>query len=163
MRRIAGIALILLAACGNSTPSPPATSSPVATTAITTAATTAATTGPTTAATTAPTTPATTAPTTAATSGATGIAAACSALDRLDAAFTAFVPDYDETLAAATQVLDVSNTLSDPTAATLLAVIGSDGQNAAQAFKDGDLDKGAKFQNRAAGAIPTAKRGLGCT
>jgi hypothetical protein len=154
------LALVLLAACGNSNPAPKTTS---ATTAATSASTSAATSPPTSAATSPPTSP----PTSAATSGPTasggGASAACAALDRLDASLTALVPDYHEMNAAAARVIQVSSTLSDQGQATLLAVIGTDAQNGAQAFLAGDLDQGAKFLNHAAHTIPPAKVALGCT
>src|SRR5262249_18600558 len=113
MRRLVPMALmsgvVLLAACGNSNPAPPTTSTTGATTAATTAPTTAATTGATTGPRAAATTGATT---TGATSGG-GSSAACAALDRLDAAFKALVPDVNEIAAAAAHLIQISGTLSD--------------------------------------------------
>ena len=147
MRRAAGLLLIVLAACGGSSPAPP-------TTGPTTASTSAATTAPTTA-------PTTTGPTTAATSGG-GIAAACVALDTLQDAISAAIPDYDQISAAGNDLIQVSGTLPDEGQATLLAAIGQDAADSAQAFLDGDFQKGADLKNMVLDTIPPAKVALSC-
>ena len=159
------LAAIALAACGNDLPEPPVTP----TAAGTTAATTAPTTAPTTAATTAPTSAATSgftsAPTSGATSGATSGSAsdACAALDDLQNAIAAPIPDFDQVKAAAQHVLDVAGTLSDQGQAALLGSIGQDAQDAAQAFLDGDFAKGAALTNQVIQTIGPARVALGCT
>ena len=143
MRRVAGVVLVLLAACGGSSPAPPTT--------------------PTRAATSAPTAAAPTAPTTAATTAGSGTTDACAGLDALDAAFKSPVPDYDQIASAAKDLIEIAGTLEDQGEATLLATIGTDAADAARAFLDGDFGKGAELQNRAVDTIPPARIALGCS
>jgi Tfp pilus assembly protein FimV len=130
---------MLLAACGGSSTAPPTT--------------------PTTAATSA----ATIAPTTAATSGGGGSTDACAALDALDAAFKAPVPDYEHIVGTADGLVEIAGTLEDQGQATLLASIGTDAADAAKAFLNGDLAKGARLQNRVLATIPPARVALDCS
>jgi hypothetical protein len=152
VRRFAGVVLVLLVACtGSKNPTPATVSSPIAT-----VETSSPTTAPSSIPTTRFTSPVITGPTTAPTS-ATG-----DALDRLDAAITAIVPDYEEIAAAAHAVLQSSGTLSDEGQATLLATIGTDAANSAKAFQDGNLARGARLENRVLDTIPPARVALGC-
>jgi hypothetical protein len=166
MRRVSGVffilSLFLFVACTGSVTLP--------TTGTTTASTTGTTTGSTTPVTTAPvTTPPTTPPITggSTTGGATtgpDLAAACQSLDALNAAMVGAIPDFDAIKAAANDVLAVADDLSAsaPQFAALLGTIGQDANDSAQAFLDGDFEKGANLQNRVLQTIPPAKVAMNC-
>ena len=154
MRRLAGAFLMLLAACGGSSPTPPDVSP-------TSVATTAATTGATTPATSAATTGATSPATTSATSGG-GASAACDALDQIESGFTAAIPDYEQVRVLGNRAIDVSRTLSDQSQGKLLFIIGTNTAGAAQAFLDGNFPEGARLQNQVLDTIPPARVALGC-
>ncbi len=96
------------------------------------------------------------------TTSGSGPSVACARLDRLDAALTATLPDYNEVARAGRAIVRISATLDDPGQAALLASIGSDAQHAAAAFLNGDLAKGARLQNRVVDTIPPARVALGC-
>jgi hypothetical protein len=142
---------LLLAACTDSNPAPP---TPGGTTAATSSATTPATTPPT-------SVPATSPPTTGATSG--GASPACDVLDRIEAGFTDLVPDYEQLIQLGNQAIDISGSLPDQGQATLLATIGQDTADAAQAFLDGDFQTGGDKQNQVIATIGPARVAFGCS